>query len=362
LPAGHGGDLATTRGRRDADGAASRASAAAIDAPAGDSIEEGHDTLAVPGAHVQARAANAAEGVDVQAIAASGVRGPGEPLPYGDDLRRSFGRHADALDGATAHRDADAVGAAQAIGAEAYATGGSIAFAGSPTRELVGHEAAHIVQQRAGVSLKGGVGAPGDPYEHHADEVGAAFVRGESAEPLLDRMPGRGGSTSAVQRKPGNNWVNAALYLSGNDAAGKVTSSITSYVRSMPWPTAHARLPWRDPAAFAEQLAEHLALALHGFDPPGHIEALFHPSRPLQLVDEMRPTVPGAAPSSDNRFVGGRSAPMTGVRRSAPRSDSSRRRRSSSPCVGSARAGSASSTGSTTPASSMSRAASRRTR
>jgi hypothetical protein len=54
----------------------------------------------------------------------------------------------------------------------------------------VAHEAAHVIQQRSGVQLHGGVGAVGDPYEQHADQVADAVVQGHSVEALLDRHAG----------------------------------------------------------------------------------------------------------------------------------------------------------------------------
>jgi hypothetical protein len=41
----------------------------------------------------------------------------------------------------------------------------------------VAHEEAHVVQQRSGVQLKGGVGEVGDAYEQQADEVADRVVR-----------------------------------------------------------------------------------------------------------------------------------------------------------------------------------------
>src|SRR5262249_14172656 len=61
---------------------------------------------------------------------------------------------------------------------------------------------AHVVQQRGGVQLKGGVGAAGDAYERHADAVADQVVRGQSAAMLLDPYASPGGDASqAVQRK-----------------------------------------------------------------------------------------------------------------------------------------------------------------
>ena len=56
-------------------------------------------------------------------------------------------------------------------------------------------------RQRGGVSLKGGVGESGDQYERHADDVADAVVAGKSAEPILDRMGGRGTQSTSTQRK-----------------------------------------------------------------------------------------------------------------------------------------------------------------
>jgi hypothetical protein len=68
------------------------------------------------------------------------------------------------------------------MGAEAYATGSSVAFTGAPDLHTAAHEAAHVVQQRGGVQLKGGVGEANDPYERHADAVADQVVQGKSAE------------------------------------------------------------------------------------------------------------------------------------------------------------------------------------
>jgi outer membrane protein OmpA-like peptidoglycan-associated protein len=93
-----------------------------------------------------------------------------------------------------AHVGAAASQASEALGARAYATGNAVAFAGSPDLHTAAHEAAHVIQQRAGVHLKDGFGEAGDVYERHADAVADRVVRGESAESLLDHYKGEGGS------------------------------------------------------------------------------------------------------------------------------------------------------------------------
>src|SRR6185503_888478 len=81
----------------------------------------------------------------------------------------------------------------------------------APDLHTAAHEAAHVVQQRAGVQLKGGVGEAGDPYERHADAVASLVVQGASAESLLDQFagPSAGPATASagahVQRQPDGN-------------------------------------------------------------------------------------------------------------------------------------------------------------
>jgi len=85
------------------------------------------------------------------------------------------------------------------MGAKAFATGSHVAFRGSPDLHTTAHEAAHVVQQRGGGQLAGGVGQSGDRYEQHADAVADAVVAGRPAEGLLDQMAGGGSSSGAVQ-------------------------------------------------------------------------------------------------------------------------------------------------------------------
>ena len=89
------------------------------------------------------------------------------------------------------------------MGAEAYATGDQIAFRSQPDLHTAAHEAAHVIQQRAGVQLDGGVGQAGDAYERHADQVADAVVGGRSAESLLGGGAAASGQ-AAVQRQGRN--------------------------------------------------------------------------------------------------------------------------------------------------------------
>ena len=95
----------------------------------------------------------------IHELAAQGIQGSGGALPHLDTIQNSFGRHD--VSGVQAHTDSAAQSASEAMGAQAYASGNSVAFGGTPSLHTAAHEAAHIVQQRGGVSLDGGVGKAG---------------------------------------------------------------------------------------------------------------------------------------------------------------------------------------------------------
>ena len=133
----------------------------------------------------------------VHSAAARGVATTSSPLPHADTIQRAFGRHD--ISGIMAHTGPAAAASAQAMGADAYATGNHVVLGGGTDLHTVAHEAAHVVQQRGGVQLKGGVGAAGDVYEQHADAVADAVVAGKSAESLLSNYAGSSGGSPATQ-------------------------------------------------------------------------------------------------------------------------------------------------------------------
>jgi hypothetical protein len=104
-------------------------------------------------------------------------------------VQRAFGHHdvasVDAVVGGKGREACDA------MGAEAYASGDAVVFRGAPSLFTVAHELAHVVQQRRGVSLQGGVGQVGDRYEREADHIASLVVSGQSVESSLDRMVGQ---------------------------------------------------------------------------------------------------------------------------------------------------------------------------
>jgi hypothetical protein len=131
-------------------------------------------------------------------LAREGVSGSGQPLPYLQRLQQSFGSYD--LSGVRGFADADASLAAHSLGAKAYTTGDRIAFQDArPTLHTVAHEAAHVIQQRDGVQLPGGVGQQGDVYERHADAVADGVVRGLPVQHLLAKSPASGGGSAPAK-------------------------------------------------------------------------------------------------------------------------------------------------------------------
>ena len=130
--------------------------------------------------------------------AQAGVAGPGERLPHYQAIQRSFGPAHDLSD-VQAHVGGPAVAANAAMHATAFTTGEHVAFKAPPDLRLAAHEAAHVVQQRGGVSLSGGgVSRAGDPYERQADTVADRVASGRPAHDLLTGT--RAAGRPAVQR------------------------------------------------------------------------------------------------------------------------------------------------------------------
>ena len=102
-------------------------------------------------------------------VAKEGLTGTPQKLPHLDKVQGAFEGHD--LSNVKAYVGGPAAKAAKEMGASAYATGDKVAFKEQPDVKTVAHEAAHVVQQREGVSLKGGVGEKGDKYEKAADAV-----------------------------------------------------------------------------------------------------------------------------------------------------------------------------------------------
>jgi hypothetical protein len=151
-----------------------------------------------PRAPVQARAGSLAdtEPQQIHAAAERGTATPSTSLPYRAELESSLGHD---LTGVQAHVGGAAETAAADMGAEAFATGDHVVLPANPSLHTVAHEVAHVVQQRDGVQLKGGVGEVGDAYERQADEVADRVVKRERIAPSGNA--GSQAATDSVQLK-----------------------------------------------------------------------------------------------------------------------------------------------------------------
>ena len=159
-------------------------------------------------------------------------------LPYADRIQSSFGRHS--ISGIEAHMGGSATSASKALGANAFTIGNMVAFGKSPDLHTAAHEAAHVVQQRAGIHLKDGMGQPGDTHEQHADTVADRVVQGKSAEALLDQYSGCGGGL-AVQCSfsgsfpiPGSTSGFEVDMQTQSLAGGDAMSGLDGYIRFVP--------------------------------------------------------------------------------------------------------------------------------
>lgn len=160
----------------------------------------GGGTADHPPVQAKANGSTADDSAALHDTAAQGVTGGGGALPHMDRIQEAFGRHD--ISSVRAHTGSAATAATSAMGAEAYATGNDVAFAsGAPSLHTAAHEAAHVVQQRGGVQLKGGIGEANDAYEQHADAVADRVVAGRGAADLLDQMAPAGAGTGGVQKK-----------------------------------------------------------------------------------------------------------------------------------------------------------------
>lgn len=141
-------------------------------------------------------------GDETHAVAASGTQGGARKLPFADQIARSFGpEHAATVQSIQAHVGGPATEANDRLGAEAYAHGNHVVFAREPDLHTAAEEAAHVVQQRAGVMLPEGVGEEGDAHEQKADAVADRVVAGEPAAQLLPQAEHTGAPAVQFKKK-----------------------------------------------------------------------------------------------------------------------------------------------------------------
>lgn len=282
------------------------------------------------GAMVQRKSNGAVpDGSDPAATAKAGVESASEALPHHDQIQASFGKHD--LSNVRAQTGGGAAVASRGLGASAFAIGDRVGFSQDPDLHTAAHEAAHVVQQQAGIQLEGGVdGGKGDPYEQHADAVADQVVRGESAEGLLDEMgPAKRGvaaSSKTVQRKANEpaktpqGMVNARRYLSFN--AVTAHTAIELHLKQQRLPQPHPRMQWHDERAFYEALFVGFNTFAASFEHPEDFAQALFPGDPYHLIDSMRPIakVPaGRRRTRSRRCTAAWSGRGTGCPASAPR-------------------------------------------
>src|SRR6185295_9888917 len=169
--------------------------------------------------------------VQVHHAAAEGVRGSAQPLPFLAAIQQSFGSHD--VTGVRAHLGSQAREANRKLGAVAFTRGEDIAFGRGATLHTAAHEAAHVVQQRAGIRLNDGVGQAGDSFERNADAVAHRVARGMPAADLLGRHRGDPANSSqalhgsGVQMTEDESPTTAAPGSAGAPAPGPDAKTLT---------------------------------------------------------------------------------------------------------------------------------------
>jgi hypothetical protein len=185
-------------------------------------IMEGRGAELAASEPVQAEGATADAGT-IKSAAAAGFSGASTSLPHQDKIEQSLGvdlSHVKAYVGGPAEQ------ANKSMGASAYASGDKVAFKAAPDLHTAAHEAAHVIQQAAGVSLQGGVGKAGDQYEQHADAVADRVVSGASAIDLVGSGDS-GGSGVQLEASSGESAVQRLGH------GGKITSLIAGGFREV---------------------------------------------------------------------------------------------------------------------------------
>jgi hypothetical protein len=124
-----------------------------------------------------------------RARAIGGFRGPSQSLPHRALIESSFGRD---LSDVKAHVGSSAGHAATQVGANAFTIGNQVAFREEPSLRLAAHEAAHVVQQRSGLSS-------GSALERDANAIASRVVAGRSATDLLPSETASVAAPAAIQ-------------------------------------------------------------------------------------------------------------------------------------------------------------------
>jgi hypothetical protein len=251
------------------------------------------DALVQPKA-IERRETNTAEAV---AVAERGVAGASDTYPHRETIQQSFGKHS--LDGLFSSSGPEAARASDQLGARAYAYGDRVAFGETPDLHTASHEAAHFVQQRAGIACAGGTS--GDRFEHHADAVADAVVAGRSAEPILDQLAGAGRDAApaspVIQRKDIEDYYRGpqTAYTYAGVHYRKILDALNTRLASAALPDPHPRLLWAiTPKSIADVFEQALDVATRGLEfLNARLPDLLYPIDPWAIIDRNRQLVDG---------------------------------------------------------------------
>src|SRR5690606_27866327 len=145
-------------------------------------------------------------------------------------------------------------GQAEAMGAEAMAHGDDLHVAAhrSPDdKELIGHELAHVVQQREGrvAAPQGNDGEVLDPaLEAEADRAGAAVASGQPAPAEARARTGAARGSGAPLQPKRDPLRGIDLYLKAHEV--QIWAALKAHLAAVPWPAPHPDVAWINPALF----------------------------------------------------------------------------------------------------------------
>jgi len=221
--------------------------------------------------------------VAVHDAAERGIRTPAGPLPFLDRIQQSFGLHD--VTGTRAHVGPAAADASRRAGANAFTSGEDVAFGETPTLRLAAHEAAHVIQQRHGVALHGGIGHRGDPYERQADEAAERVAQGRSSADLFPfanlrafHRPG-----AVVQRDEPAPKVPASVPAKVPAAGPASAPAVAAPVVPLGYNRTTYKLSSPDPAWTEAAIEVHLKRTLKSFTVTG-VTAAMPPETRLYLL------------------------------------------------------------------------------
>jgi hypothetical protein len=173
-------------------------------------------------------------------------------------------------------------GRAEAMGAEAMAHGDDIHVAAhrSPDdKELIGHELAHVVQQREGrvAAPQGKDGEVVDPaLEEEADRAGHAVASGQPvpAEARARTSALRGGDAPIQLNRDPLKGID--LYLKVNEV--HVWAALKEHLAAVPWPAPHPNVAWMSSTLFGLGVWAALKDGAMFLDEPNEIARLVFPA------------------------------------------------------------------------------------